>query len=298
MHRLDAPTGFHKSIRQPVQQFRMRGFLSSRSKIVRSLYQPLAKMILPDPIHHHASRQRVRRISQPLRQLQTAAAGVWRHLLSTENFQPSPRHFITRLFRIASQMHPHIRNGSLGDAIRSFTSWRVGHVLRAFCEKLSLQHIRLRHLLNSGRHVSDIMIDSPADSVRTAWMSIRYATANQNFALDGTHPTQSHRSILRRMNKKIFRWQRRPDLQRLIGRINKDRWIVTCPPDMQPGCSGRILYRFGQQARTTATIQKQPRGRIAITIRVRVSKGKIGDDILRQIPNAFLPTDLGNFQLD
>ncbi len=47
----------------------MAGRLSMPSEVVGGLYQGLAEVVLPDPIHHHAGSQRIAAIDDPVRQL-------------------------------------------------------------------------------------------------------------------------------------------------------------------------------------------------------------------------------------
>src|SRR5947209_294592 len=58
--RLDEPSG------QVVEQLGVRRPLAALAKIVRGADQTLAEVVLPDPVHHHARRQRVLRASQPV----------------------------------------------------------------------------------------------------------------------------------------------------------------------------------------------------------------------------------------
>ena len=99
----------------------MRRRASSGPKIAGRRNQPLAKMMLPNPVHHHSGRQRIRSAGQPIGQLQPTAAGrIGRNSLAAQNLQTAPRLFGPLSGRLAAQMDRRILRLSLGDRVGQF----------------------------------------------------------------------------------------------------------------------------------------------------------------------------------
>ena len=120
---------------QVVQQFRMRGRFSLSAKVVGSCHQATAKMILPDPIHHHARGKRIVRSQNPLCQL-FAAAGIviGRKFMSPKNRQEAARNHIAGTSRITPQLDRYIfRRLGIGHSIGGFNKRRqIQMCLRQF----------------------------------------------------------------------------------------------------------------------------------------------------------------------
>ena len=70
---LDRPALANESLSQVIQQLRMRRRIAGDSKVINAEDQPLTEQVLPNPIDHHARRQRVLFAGQPLSQFQSAA---------------------------------------------------------------------------------------------------------------------------------------------------------------------------------------------------------------------------------
>src|SRR4051794_39561210 len=102
MHLLHGPSTFDESLAQIIEQLGMRGCVAHKSEIIWSAYQAFAEVALPDSIHHHARRQRIGRIGQPLGHLHTTAA-LRRKLFMTraDDFREAPVYRLTRT-RIAA----------------------------------------------------------------------------------------------------------------------------------------------------------------------------------------------------
>ena len=75
MQLLNGPAFSHEPTREPIKQLRVSGSLPHPPKVTRSTNQPLAKMVLPDPVHNHSSGQRVLRAGNPTGKGQTAEVG-------------------------------------------------------------------------------------------------------------------------------------------------------------------------------------------------------------------------------
>ena len=65
---LHAVAAGHEFVGQIIQQLRMRGALAHAAKIIGRGHDAAAEVILPDAVHHHARRQRILRIHDPLGQ--------------------------------------------------------------------------------------------------------------------------------------------------------------------------------------------------------------------------------------
>ena len=79
VQRFQFPTALHEFVRQPFQQFRMRGRVAAHAEIVDRANQTLTEMMLPDAIHHHSRDQRARAvlgIGHPFRQGAPLLGGV------------------------------------------------------------------------------------------------------------------------------------------------------------------------------------------------------------------------------
>ena len=63
---------------QPVEQLGMAGGRSHAAEVVRRIHDPAAKMVVPEPVHDRAVRERVARVAQPFRQRGTAGTLVSR----------------------------------------------------------------------------------------------------------------------------------------------------------------------------------------------------------------------------
>ena len=69
VHVLDAPALFDELGRQPVDQLRMDRAPAVLAHVAGCLHQPFSEVVLPDPVHHDARRQRILRARQPTGQL-------------------------------------------------------------------------------------------------------------------------------------------------------------------------------------------------------------------------------------
>ena len=68
MNALHAPAALYELRGQPIQQFRMCRPLAHDSEVTRSRDDPASEMVLPNPVRHHAGRQRIGGIRQPAAQ--------------------------------------------------------------------------------------------------------------------------------------------------------------------------------------------------------------------------------------
>ena len=75
----------------------MRRPFAAFAEIVGRADQPLAEVVLPDAVHHHAGRQRVLGPGQPVGQLQPAAAlGDLLLAVAGQNLREATRHGLAR----------------------------------------------------------------------------------------------------------------------------------------------------------------------------------------------------------
>ena len=58
----------HQLPGQPIEQLRVGGALAFQAEIARARDDPLAEVMLPDPVHQHAGRERIFRVGQQIRQ--------------------------------------------------------------------------------------------------------------------------------------------------------------------------------------------------------------------------------------
>ena len=68
MHLLHTPAAADELRREPIEQFRVRGFHAHAAKITRCLDEAGAEVALPEAIHHHAGGERILRAGDPLRE--------------------------------------------------------------------------------------------------------------------------------------------------------------------------------------------------------------------------------------
>src|SRR4051794_27959246 len=98
MQLFDRPAVRDKSARKVVQQFRMRGRLTSLSEVVDRAYESLPKVMLPDPVDHHASDKRIVRPRHLLGERKPSAAFRRSGLLFVSSYhtQEATRDLIAR----------------------------------------------------------------------------------------------------------------------------------------------------------------------------------------------------------
>jgi hypothetical protein len=66
----------HEPVREPVEQFGMRGSGSHEAEVVRGGDEALAEVLLPDAIHDHACGERVAGARNPLREAEATLRGL------------------------------------------------------------------------------------------------------------------------------------------------------------------------------------------------------------------------------
>src|SRR6266852_1991348 len=99
---------------QVIQQFRMRRPGTELAKIPRSAHDPLAKVMLPDPVDHDASGQRIGRTGDPARQLHPAAAPRNRRLVLTgKDAREAARHELAKPIITTANVDVHIMDSRL-----------------------------------------------------------------------------------------------------------------------------------------------------------------------------------------
>ena len=84
------PAGIvHEPIREPVEQFRLRGNGAHEAEIVGGGHEALTEVLLPDAVHNHARGEWILRAGDPLREAEAALRGLftrWKlRLLFDEN---------------------------------------------------------------------------------------------------------------------------------------------------------------------------------------------------------------------
>ena len=73
MQLLDRPVVVHEPVRQPIEQFWVRGPGAHRAKVVGRRHDPFAEMLLPDSVDDDAGRERVFWAGDPFGERQAAA---------------------------------------------------------------------------------------------------------------------------------------------------------------------------------------------------------------------------------
>ena len=73
VHRLQAPAARDELGRQPVEQLRVRGFVAHRAEVAGGADEAPAEVVLPEPVDHHAGRQRMVGPDQPIGQRRAPA---------------------------------------------------------------------------------------------------------------------------------------------------------------------------------------------------------------------------------
>ena len=86
------------------EQFRMTRQFARHPEIVRRPHEPSAEQIMPHPVRHHTSRQRMLRVRQPASELQTTTL-IGRNVIrlrQLDDFWEPARHFRSRASDVAS----------------------------------------------------------------------------------------------------------------------------------------------------------------------------------------------------
>ena len=78
VHVLDAPAAVDKLVGEKIEQLGMARAVAVETKVVGGSHDSLAEVILPNAIDHHSGCQRMFRAGNPVRELRTRSAGVWR----------------------------------------------------------------------------------------------------------------------------------------------------------------------------------------------------------------------------
>src|SRR5262249_17884335 len=127
-------------------------------------------------------------------------------------------------------------------------------------------------------------IDRPANPVGPARMSVCDSAATRNLAIDGTDPADCNGTIGGGMNEDRSRRKTGPYSDRLLRRIDQHCRVLAVSPGMKSGLAVHVFGPFGHQAQTTAGIQEEPYGGIAISIRLRVCRKKRLCHLIGKIP--------------
>ena len=100
VHGLDRPARLHEPAGQPVEQLGMGRRLALAAEVAGRADDPLAEVVLPDPVDHHAGGHRVVGPGDPARQLQPAAPrGDRGRLPAREGLREVPRDAARRAAR-------------------------------------------------------------------------------------------------------------------------------------------------------------------------------------------------------
>src|SRR6185369_7719673 len=106
VERLDRPTAVDEPAGEVVEQLGMGRRRAADAEIVRRLDDALPEMVLPDPVHEDARRERIVPISNPLRELPPAAAPfVRRQRLAAQDLEEPPRNFGAQVPGLAPDQH-------------------------------------------------------------------------------------------------------------------------------------------------------------------------------------------------
>ena len=93
---------------------RRRG--ATHAEVAGRAHEAAPEVIVPNAVGHYARGQRIRRISHPLRELQSAAAlGLFGQLLAAENLQETAPHQRAGVLGIALQVDLHIRRWAINN---------------------------------------------------------------------------------------------------------------------------------------------------------------------------------------
>ena len=71
MHRLDAPAAFDKLDREPIQQLGVSRTRAIATEVIWRLDDATAEVMTPNAINHHASREWIIGVGNPLRERQS-----------------------------------------------------------------------------------------------------------------------------------------------------------------------------------------------------------------------------------
>ena len=76
VHRLDVPTRAHKLGSEPVQQLLIGRGRAHAAEVAGRIHKTRAEVVLPNPVDHDASSQRMIRLGEPVRQGEPSPTGL------------------------------------------------------------------------------------------------------------------------------------------------------------------------------------------------------------------------------
>src|ERR1043166_6561935 len=86
---------------------------------------------------------------------------------------------------------------------------------------------------HSSAEIRGEIFQHPGHAVAAACMPISNSPGNPDRGFHGTHPSDRDRTIRSWVDKKRTRRKCRPNLDRLIGRIDEGRGVIAIAPDLQ-----------------------------------------------------------------
>src|SRR5678815_3885852 len=101
----------------------MRRFLSAQSEVVWRCDQTLAKVVLPNPVHHHTPGKGIVRLCQPASELETPACAIGnvQRFITSEELWGMPRHHRSLVRRLAVQVNMHVHRLTLLHGVSRWT---------------------------------------------------------------------------------------------------------------------------------------------------------------------------------
>src|SRR3989442_13658294 len=113
MESLDRPVALNQAAGQIIQQLWMARAFAQLAEIAGRANYARSKVILPNPIRHHSSRERIRWASNSLGQFQTATPSSKGCLLATaKDSEKTARRFFSEVFAISTNVDADV--GGLG----------------------------------------------------------------------------------------------------------------------------------------------------------------------------------------
>lgn len=144
--------------------------------------------------------------------------------------------------------------------------------------RLLFQRLQLRQGLACG--CAGNLLQPPGDAVESAGrMSVFNGSGDADHSVDWTPPRHRHGTARSRMDEERFRGEHRPDWRGLVGAIYKDRRRIAAPPGLQLGPAVDLPDRLRQQRQAVFGIQEEPCPRVAVSVRVRVAREQVGDQV-------------------
>ena len=105
MERLQRPAVPDQPLRQVIEQRGVAGAVAGLPEVARRADDPLAEMMLPQPVHDHSRRERIVGCGDGFGQFPSAAAiGERRRISAGQHLQEPPRRFVAKVLRVPADV--------------------------------------------------------------------------------------------------------------------------------------------------------------------------------------------------